>query len=102
MDIEGAIETIIEIDALLERYGTVWRKHTKRFLSDINDCPAEDNERMAEILVGIRKFCFKHGMGSLYDLYLSRDNGDNIDDERCANQQLTRLVWKLSRQMGAQ
>ena len=82
-----------DLEALLDQHRVSYVKYVR---------PLLDNARTAsdeEVRSSVRQL-LKGTMGSLTDLYITRKNGHEVDDEANANatlQSITERLWRLSR-----
>ena len=89
MNKERGLRTLREITALFDRHGVRFAPVTR----EIADKLAGGEELTAE-----DKHVLFGGMGSLNDVFITRLNGDKVDDEGAANRQLDQLRAKLGRE----
>jgi len=85
-----AIDRLRELEQLLTRHEvTIWPERLSQLRREAGLDRAELKRRILNLYEGT--------MGSLTDLTISRANGDEVEDERVANDQLSRLrdeLWK--------
>jgi len=96
MNIEKVCTTLKELEDFLqscgEEYSSILSKHRRtleQYITDPGKYPFP-----LETISELKKHAFG-GMGSLNDLWLSKENGHTLDDESSANEKLDELRERL-------
>jgi len=92
MNREGGLRTLAEITALLKKHAVEYALITESIRQRLAATGELPNETERHQLFG--------GMGSLNDVFITRRNGNRVDDEAKANRQLDRLRDRLRRELG--
>jgi len=91
-----------EVLPVLERLDDLLGRHRVAYVLGVHDlvrrvaaCPAG---RLPAEIVGQLRGMYEGNMGSLTDLYISRSNGHEVEDEDDANRHLNEIsdeLWRL-------
>ena len=87
------IATLTEIRELLWKHRVKWTSAADRVLDSIADADAPTVKARILEMYG--------GAGSLNDIWICRENGEEVDDQEAANAELDRLTSRLWRQAQA-
>ncbi|MDR4515323.1 hypothetical protein [Nitrosomonas sp.] len=85
--------TLREIELLLESFKVKYAIFVKKYRKELEQLTLDDSK--TQLILPEIKNKMLAGMGSLNDVWISKDNGHDVEDEVSANKKLENLRNKL-------
>ena len=98
MTVKETANTLQEIELLLESFKVKYAIIAKKYREELVKLSSDDPSNNQAILSDIKQKMLA-GMGSLNDVWISKDNGHDVEDEISANKELERLRNKLRKNL---
>jgi hypothetical protein len=91
---KSILEKLEQLKSFLRNYNEPYADVLEDLEEEIKSADILNLEKEKEILERLKTYMFG-GMGSINDIWISKNNGHKVDDEQKANKTLEELRWQL-------